>query len=375
MSADTQARPAAALALFAILDRALGAMWPRRTHQELLLDLGERKGWDADDRAEALAESARWMADELRLDVPHREVPAEDVTSIEALHALRIHGNGRVTNGGVGRWVETLAPAVGTGPKTLSNSLSKGLRPDRADHRWALAIARIASGAVTDAHVDAWSYHLRTPTNTAALLSKMGAAGHHDVGDAVLLFSLLSLWQRRRPTEAVRSNRGRPRSRRTTPKPVASLAGSLVSHGQIPHLLGLARTIDGGRLLARLTLEAALTEAHVAPHLPRGAPRTDTPDGESWLRMVDAAVADLKPLLGAEDCGAFAFRVESMRAWRDRRAIQRPIDTPEIPYVQASLALAAWRNDESHSLTCSSGAPGVMMLLPLLRRREFEIRP
>jgi hypothetical protein len=48
------------LPLTAVLSEMLLRMWPRRRHQELLLDLGERKGWTEADRDDALNRLAGW---------------------------------------------------------------------------------------------------------------------------------------------------------------------------------------------------------------------------------------------------------------------------------------------------------------------------
>ncbi|MEZ4319740.1 MAG: hypothetical protein R3F61_19645 [Myxococcota bacterium] len=161
------------------------------------------------------------------------------------------------------------------------------------DHRWLLLITRIVSGGLTDVHSNAWLYHRRTLFKTGALLFGMARGGTFDASDALLVFSLLALWQRRRPTDTVRSNKGRTTPRRETAKPVAALGGSIVSPGQIAPLVRLSTGIADGQRLALVALEAALTEAHLAPHQARRTKGTEVWDGESWLRAVECALDDV----------------------------------------------------------------------------------
>ncbi len=361
--------------LMPLLDRAIRAMWPRRAQQELLLDLGERKGWNGTDYEAALASACTWLSDELGLGTAGTiaEVPAAPVSLV----TVRQIANDLPQDGpssGVAKWAEAIAPAVGSTPKTLANSLTRGLRPERADHRWLLSLAQAAGEAPT-AGVDAWLYHRRSPASVSLALGSLGTGDQYAAGDALLVFSLLALWQRRRPTHAARANKGRPRSRRETPKPVAALTSSLASPGQLPHLLRLARALTGGREFALLGLEAALTEAHLAPHAPRRTGGRDTWDGETWLRVVEAALTEFIDVVGKDDAAVFAFRVERMRAWRESRPLCPLGELPRVPYVEASLALEARRAGASLSATYSAQTPGLLMLLPLLRSRGFEVHP
>lgn len=364
--------------LISTFERALKAMWPRRAQQELLLDLGERKAWDAQDREAALAAACAWMGAELGLVVegppPGLPSPPADLASVRDL-GTRVGGRG--TSTGVAKWAEVIASAVGSSPKTLANSLRDGLRPARPDHRWLASLMQAATPPQDDDRVDAWLYHRRSPANVARALGSLGIHGQYTAGDATLVFSLLALWQRRRPTHSARSNKGQPRSRRETPKPVAALTSSVASPGQVPHMLRLARLLPGGRDLALLCLEAALTEAHLAPHAPRRAPGPERHgwDGETWLRAVEHALTEFSDVVGTDEAAAIAFRIERMRAWRESRPL-RPIPTPAgVPYVEASLALEATRGGEPPSRAFSTQAQGLLMLLPLLRSRGFELLP
>lgn len=358
-----------------ILDRAVRAMWPRRAQQELLLDLGERKGWDGTDYEAALASACAWLGDELGLGTDGTTATASaapvDLATVRQL-AGNLPQNG--PSSGVAKWVEAVAPAVGSTPKTLANSLTPRLRPDRADHRWLVSLARTL-GEAPMAGVDAWLYHRRSPASVSLALGALGTGDQYAAGDALLVFSLLALWQRRRPTHAARANKGRPRSRRETPKPVAALTSRLASPGQLPHLLRLARALTGGQEFALLGVEAALTEAHLAPHEPRRAGGRDTWDGETWLRAVESALTEFMDVVGKDEAAVFAFRVERMRTWRESRPWCPLGEFPRVPYVEASLALEASRSGASPSATYSAQTPGLLMLLPLLRSRGFEVHP
>ena len=59
--ATSSAMPSLADALSSVLLR----LWPARRHQELLLDLGERKGWTEPDRAGVIDRLAAWLEEEL----------------------------------------------------------------------------------------------------------------------------------------------------------------------------------------------------------------------------------------------------------------------------------------------------------------------
>jgi hypothetical protein len=146
--------------LMPILDRAIRDMWPRRAQKELLLDLGERKGWDGTDYEAALASACAWLSDELGLGTAGTiaEMPAAPVSLVTVRQlASDLAQDG--PSSGVAKWAEAIAPAVGSTPKTLANSLTRGLRPDRADHRWLVSLAQAAGEAPT-AGIDAWLYLL-----------------------------------------------------------------------------------------------------------------------------------------------------------------------------------------------------------------------
>ncbi len=253
--------------------------------------------------------------------------------------------------------------------------MTRGLRADRPDHRWLRLLIRVArrgGGAL-----DAWAFHRRSPGVVAEELAARAARDDLDAGDAVLVMSLLALWQRRRPTAHARGNRGQVRPRRTTPKPVAGVRDTLAAAGQLRHLGRLAKMLGGERARAVLLLgiEAGLTEAHLAPHAARlsqqGAPDT----GEGWLRGIEQVVHEHAVLL-AEDAAVLRFRIDRMRAWRDR--VEQPLpheDAVRFAYVRASLDLEHTHAASAVDEPVHASTPGLLMLLPLLRARGFAVAP
>jgi hypothetical protein len=354
-----------------LLDHGIRALWPSRLHQELLLDLGERKGWGREDYDRAVDEVASWLRDELGLPAEIEPCAPRSLDVRAWAREFGSHAGEGPAVGGVARWATALAPALGVSGKTLANSVRERLRLDRSDHRWLGALCRIASG---DAPLAAWSFHARTAQGVASELGRLAVPDHLDAGDALILMSLLALWQRRRPSERARANRGEPRSRRETPKPLAALRGSLATPGQLRRLVALAPRLgaDGGRALMWLAFEASLTEAHLAPHPARS---TDEPssDGEEWLKVV-AELAPAHGLLHDGDLDVLRFRVSRMRTWRDKAPLaDSGVGSVREPYVAASLALEAARRGEPRSRTFAPDEPGLLMLLPLLRTRNLLV--
>lgn len=361
------------LPLREILARALRAMWPRRAHRELLLDLGERKHWTSEDEIAAIDAASTWLKEEALLPgmlptapTEHKPIKPDEVRKL----GEQLAGSDR--EAGVGRWATGLAPVLGTTPKTLSNSLAGGLRSDRQDHRWLRLIARIQRGG---GHPSAWSYHRRTPTAVVEELGGRVGSGEFDAGDAVLLLSLLALWQRRRPTTEARANRGRSAPRRNTPKALAAVTQTLAVPVQLRHVARAAQQLGGerGRHLLALGLEAALTEAHLEPH-PARLGRTDELDtGESWIAIVDQVLGCDADLLNPEDLAVLRFRVDRMRAWRKReRQRNAPAAAVDVPYVRASTALErAYAGLLPEAESFEPSEPGIMMLWPMLRSRDF----
>jgi hypothetical protein len=97
--------------------------------------------------------------------------------------------------------------------------------------------------------------------------------------------------------------------------------------------------------------------------------------GEDWLRAIDGIVAEHRRALGL-DGEAFRFRIDRMRAWRDRRE-QAPAssDALAFAYVRTSVELEKVRTMPMSGDPVSASTPGLMMLLPMLRARGREVDP
>lgn len=356
-----------------VIGHALRAMWPRRAQRELLLDLGERKGWTEADCDAAVDGAATWLERQLLLpaDLPGvGPLPPHDMAEVMEIGRRLAEGADAASPA---RWAIGLGPVVGAAPKTLVNSLEQGLRADRPDHRWLRALARVGRSG---GPADAWVFHRRSPGVVAVELAAMAGRDDLDAGDAVLLLSLLALWQRRRPTAEARGNRGRRQPRRRTPLPIGALPSPLAAPGQVPHLARAARLLGGeaGRALLVLALEAALTEAHLAPHPARTSRSGLCDSGEVWLRGVEAILDLHAGLLGADDAEVFRFRIARMRSWRDGVPQHASAELAvRSPYVRASLDLERARGRSLVAGSIDAATPGVMMLLPLLRARGFEV--
>jgi len=354
------------------LGRVALAVWPRRSQRELLLDLGERKRWGADECTDALSRAARHLHDEHAVAASLAVYDASVDEDPKTLHGL---GESLATRGelGVARWLRGLAPALGVSPKTLANGVSS-LQDDRPEHRWIRAIARCLRG---ERRRDAWAYHLRTSAAVARSLGEVWGGRSPDAGDAVLAMSLLAAWQRRRPSAEARANKGRVTPRRHTPKPAAALVGTLLMPGQVEPLVKAALHLGGlaGQELALLTFEAALTEAHLTAHRPRANGAPDDARGGALLRLVEGALRDAEPLLGADDVADLRFRIDRMRAYREGRSQLAAEGAPvRSDYARASLALERRRRGEPAGAgPFDPSAPGLMMLLPLLRSRGLLV--
>jgi hypothetical protein len=369
-----------AATLAEVLDKAIAAMWPRRAQQELLLDLGERKGWTPIAREAALDEVANWLVCELGLPSHLNIVWQPTQTVVESdTHACELARSFRTAVGlgervpDAAAWACNLAPALGTTAKTLANNLNVPLRSDRSAHRW-LRFLSAASRGQTD--TQAWYYHRRCAQTVADALADMHArSACLHAGDAVLVLSLLAQWQHRRHTATVRSNRGKTLARRVTPKPLAGLVGQVLQPGQTTKLVQIAQRMEHqeGLAIALLAIEVALFEAHLAPHPVRSVGDGSSPydNGQSWLVAAETALKDARDLIAQEDVSVFAFRIERHRAWLAGRpqAVPDP-DLLQIPYVAASMALDQRVRDPHCQVGMfDASAPGLFMLQPLLRSK------
>lgn len=367
------------VALTEVLDRATIAMWPRRTQQELLFDLGERKRWSAQDRREAICECANWLNRELALPAVLKPVTG-DPNSMrsadeDAIRYVRTLAEAlpptQAKTADVASWIVRAAPGLGAGAKALANSLGPRLQSQRADHRWIRGLHRASIAPTTGA----WCFHRRDPASVAAALGAMIDTDAYDVGDATLLVSLLALWQRRRSTAGVRANRGQERARRDTPKPIAGLAGVLASPGQAARLrellAGMPTAAQRGTLV--LLLETFLTEAHLVAHRARVSSVPDTTDSSHhvWMRNIEQLIAIAADVLPESDTRLYGYRVALMRAYQEDAA--QPAASEALhaePYVAAYMALVAGNGPNTNTQgRFAAATPGIFMHMPALRRR------
>ena len=161
-------------------------------------------------------------------------------------------------------------------------------------------------------------------------------------------------------------------SRRSLPKPVAALESWVLTPAQIGPLVarGAQRAGEGGRALITVALDAALAEAHLAPHRPR---RTDgTPgSGETWLIAVDKALgaAACRDLIGETESAVFRWRVARMRAYFAGKTTPAPEEAAAAqPYVMLARAIDDPIRDRTNRRRFTAREPGYFMLLPQARR-------
>jgi hypothetical protein len=271
--------------------------------------------------------------------------------------------------GGVGLHVVALAALAGSSPKTLANSLGSGLRSDRRDHRWLGFLTRLSLGRPSE---DAWIYQRRSPTTVGKELAARAHASFLDAGDALLVLSIVALWQRRRRPGEARASRGLLVTRRELAKPIAALDGWVMMASQLGPLLeyGVGRGGIGSRAVVAVAIEAALTEAHLAPHRARGKGAA-VGSGEGWLRAVEQALGRLPvaQVLGVEDHELFAWRVARMRAYAGRKPTPLPgVAASAHPYVKLARAIDDALGKRASERPFHAGDPGYFMLLPQARR-------
>ncbi len=364
MGVEREERPEVA-ALSEQLRHIVERVWRSETAQGRLLDLGERKQWPPDGAAAAYASLATWLRDTLGLRASSTFDPAPSSVGADDLRACAEALLDRVNaEPGVSAALVAIAPALGVTPKTLSNSLSMGVDSTRSSHRWLLLLHRLRCGWDSGG---AWVYHQRTPHTVSIELGRRSRVEAVDAADALLVFSLIALWQRRRPQDEVRSNRGRVPPRRETPKPIVSLIDPLVTLGQVEHLCALAERMEApaGTALTELVIECALTHAHLGPHIGRRGEKPRT--AEDWLQAVERVLESRGKRLGAHTCALLRLRIELQRAYRDKR----PVDRSRASGVSHPYADAVWLLQDHRERGGAVGAvdpmaPGVMMLLPSL---------
>lgn len=325
--------------LFELLNQGTRLIWPTQKAQELLFDLGERKSSSSDARQKAVEECVSWWGSwGVEVDDP---IPCEFLPWASVRHSLQLSEKEEAP--GVAKDLGGLAALVGLSPKTLANNLSesKWRECNRPEHRWALFLGRALRA---EKFPKGFLYHRRSIASlNLALAHSYGhlQVGQLDSADALLLFGLVSFWQRRRPTEEVRSNRKLPNSRRNTPKPIVGLAGTLLGQGLFGRNLLYLLERQATHALPVL-FELALTEAHLVPHSKRAVPSVEAGRSPQWLELIEEALErpDVRDLLG-EEGDLFQYRIHGMKAYRDKQPPSVPLDSiAEHPYVASNWCLS-----------------------------------
>lgn len=352
-----------------VLSTMLLQMWPARRHQELLLDLGERKSWTDADRAAAVNRLADWLCVELGLSsnlspATRRSGPA----GRGPLPAVHLADVGRAE--GVGSARTALAKVAGTTPKTLANSLASGLVSSRRDHRWIRLLRRAERG---DIRLDALLFHRRSTATITLELAERGNRDDLDAGDALLLLSLVGLWQRRRPKHESRGARKAHLPRRVLPKPFVGLASEAVLPSQLRNLADAASgwPPTQRRLILAVGLDAALFEAHLAPHRARRPRVPESAPGNIWVRAIEAFMAHpaVAAALETHDRDLFVWRVGRMRAYQQGlEALTTPAPLIDSPHILLATAIDDARGGRFTKSRFAAGGPGYAMLLPQARR-------
>lgn len=346
-----------------VLGEALEQLWPKRRAQEALLDLGENKPWQPTDRQRVVQEVAAWLVEAgvLPSDVQAAPAPSLSITEIRQRAAASAPATAEGPPG-VAIDLAKLAPALGSSAKTLANSLSLGLNVARPDHRWLLALARL-----DDARLARLPFHRRSHAAMGTLLARLAAhvaVAQPDAADALLVFSALALWQRRRRTTEGRASRGRSLRRREVAMPIAGLAHGLITQGAFEALVCWQHSAA-----VLLAFEAGVTVAHLEPRVPR---RTSPLAGTVWwpanLRR------HLARLIPEDERWHFEHRLGIMEAWRQHT----PWPEPPAPiaghsYVRFAAALASLRTGRplapDLAAVVADDWEGRAMLAPMIRER------
>lgn len=355
------------------LDSALNVMWAKRKEIEALLDLGERKNWSANDRASAVREAAMWLERTLALTLPQPTASTEIATGSRGFAEVRAWAENqtRDSTGGAAQWIQFVASATGVSAKTLANQLSVRSK-DQAYSSTALRWLSTIEAALSERlDAEAVWFHRRTPQSISRQIARWSESKFCTSADALLIVSMLALWQRRRDTRTVRANRGTARSRKETPLPCGVVGAALVSEGQFCALVKLANAMrdEPREQLFAVAFEAALTAAHFGPH-PVRVRRSGAADAGVVGPSLDVVESTRKrTALNDTDKDVVSFRIELMRAY-DADQPLRNTSTAPGEYARAAAAINRIRYGESleSEPRFSATAPGIVMIVNQLRR-------
>ncbi len=347
------------------------ALWSRQQRKDLF-DLAEGKPWSESQGDAALREAVGWLVRELALDRKAQEPDPHPVLSLSSAReqALVLPPSNYREYPSVSRGIVALAPLVDAKPNTLANQLVFD-RSKARSIRWARLLGRLADESLP---LDAWLFHRRTPGAVARQILSWEGCACFDAGDELLALSLLALWQRRRPTERVRANRGERKPRSATPKRIVSLLDPLITVEQRQSLVALASKLDDPRRRALLlfVIEAVLSAAH-ARSLLRGRSLEPLSVASTLVWAEDTVNRD-QVLLG-EEAEVLRFRVAAQRAFSQRQIVEWSASVSSA-YILSSLCASRHREGVDGACADRFGEdePGVCMLLPQLRQKE-RVRP
>ncbi len=356
-------------------------VWPTDSEQESLFDLGERKTWGEEQHHSAIASCAEWWS---RWGVgPNNPQASKEMSLSDAREILQrvIETPPTSPAAGVAKDPHFLASLTSSSPKTLANRFKEGFQSHRCDHRWLLYLARCLQ---TPTLPQGFLYHRRSIHQLNEALDVCDGhiqIGQPDTADAMLLLSLISHWQRRRPTQEVRANRKNEKTRGATPKPVARLSGTLLADGRFQPNLDFALKSRSRPLLC-LLFELALTEAFLASHSPRLARNKADPSNstrEGWLEAIKAQTSkpDVRDLMG-DEADFYHYRAQAMDFYNDPKNIYPapPETIREHPYIASLVALNTLyqaRNGQIDGERCPDKAKNT--LEHLLDCEDWEEKP
>lgn len=350
--------------LAVLLENGTRQIWPTNKAMEAIFDLGERR-YNREEYQRNLERCAVWLStygvesgEPLTITAPSTHQALRMRLGLEPDH-LAV---------GVAKDLPPLAKLLCICEKTLSNSLTYWCRSDRLEHRWLLFLGRwLEHNKLPPGYL----YHRRSFFSLKSALTRVWGhlqVGQPDTADAMLLLSLIALWQRRRPTGRVRANRGRTTPRSRTPKPAVQLSGELMVRGQLEPTLSFAVEREAGALLC-LLFELALTEAHLVPHLKNKKQGSLISAG--WLEQIEKELHNTKvALLLGEEYEFFRYRVHIMKAYRDRETLQKPPSEIEgHPYIQAAWHVYWYNYHRKQGISAESS---ILELQRLMQEPDWE---
>lgn len=360
--------------MYELLKNGTVLVWPHRSAQETLFDLGERKDWGEEELCEAVFSCAGWWSGfgvGVQNSSPCEEFFWADMGDVlfPLLQAFAEQKNTLPkTSAGVPKGCQIFSMLVPSSPKTLANNKKNWCDSKRPDHRWLLCLGRLLREREFPKGL---LFHRRS---IAALNEALSVCyghmlvGQMDTADAMLLLSLISHWQRRRPTREVRANRQQQKPRRSTPKPVVARKDDLLHLGRFACNMEFARFV-GLAPLVHLLFELALTESHLEPHSAKS--KQDAPSSSNWLTAVEQQLQclDNQELLG-EEKEFYTYRIGVMDAYLKRQPSPFPPSILEKhPYIVSGQVLSQLYKERNEA---EPSPKDVGALETLLKSKDWE---